>query len=316
MAKGKRAKTKKRKLNNFTKTILLLIAILLTISIAPNYIKQINNNQIICILNDNNINDRLADEIKIDEQENVFMSFDDIKNNLDNTIYQEDNYIIATGNTSVAVLKFNENKVKINGTEIQTLASMYKDENDKIYIPISELKKVYNIEINIINNNILIRNVNNKLIKCDAKKNLKIKYKQTEFSRTIDKVKKGEKIVLVEENDNDWAKVCTKNGILGYVKKDFLVNKVVTREDMNYIDNYNDILDNNSNISEIDINKLELSNYEKREKEVNKVLAKCMKDSINIVKLNYNDSNNLEDINRLYIELLPRLREIGIKLIK
>ena len=59
------------------------------------------------------------------------------------------------------------------------------------------------------------------------------------FSKTVDKVEKGENLTIVPLNDEqkkeipeDWVKVRTQNGKLGYVKKNSIKNESVTREEV------------------------------------------------------------------------------------
>ena len=66
------------------------------------------------------------------------------------------------------------------------------------------------------------------LVKMDAAKNLKIKSKNSFFSRPVDKIKKGEKVIVIEEK-NGWTKVRTTKGKIGYVKTSGLQNKVYVR---------------------------------------------------------------------------------------
>lgn len=65
-----------------------------------------------------------------------------------------------------------------------------------------------------------------------SSKNMSVKYKAKGFSRTVDKVKKGESVVLVSKLENGWAKIRTQKGILGYVKQDSLTNEISIRQDM------------------------------------------------------------------------------------
>lgn len=119
----------------------------------------------------------------------------------------------------------------VNGTNVQLIDTAIRKDGT-IYMPISELGNVYNIEINMIKetNIVTIDSLDRELIKADVTKDLSIKYKARFLSKTVDKVKKGEKVIFVSDVKDGWAKVRTQDGILGYVKQDKLTNKIAVRE--------------------------------------------------------------------------------------
>ena len=68
---------------------------------------------------------------------------------------------------------------------------------------------------------------------------MNVKYKTTIFSKTVDKVERGDTLILVQDKENNsnveedgWIKVRTKNGKLGYVKKEDISNEQVLREEL------------------------------------------------------------------------------------
>ena len=148
------------------------------------------------------------------------------------------NQIITTSDTKVAVLKLNENKVIINGAEIE-IAGAAKKIDETIYLPFSEMEKVYNIDIEHIKESdiITVESLDRELIKSNAKKNINIKVKRTSFSRTVDKVSKGESVTVISREDNGWAKVRTELGYVGYVKESKLGENINIREKLEYSNN-------------------------------------------------------------------------------
>ena len=81
-----------------------------------------------------------------------------------------------------------------------------KDNN--FYLPFSELKDVYNVDINYNKESkiITIDSLNREFKKANASKDIDIKYKPTVISKTLDKVKKGDSVVFIEEQENGWKK--------------------------------------------------------------------------------------------------------------
>ena len=65
----------------------------------------------------------------------------------------------------------------------------------------------------------------------DVSKNLNVKYKDTVFSKTVDKISKGEKVVVIEKNNN-WCKIRTTKGKIGYVKTAKLQNEIYVRHNL------------------------------------------------------------------------------------
>ena len=94
----------------------------------------------------------------------------------------------------------------------------YNVTND-IYIPFSELKNVYNVDIkyskekNIVTSDSLNRE--QKMGNCSS--DTGVKYKPTIFSKSLENVKKGDSVIVIGE-ENGWYKVRTLNGIIGYLK--------------------------------------------------------------------------------------------------
>jgi len=96
------------------------------------------------------------------------------------------------------------------------------------------MRDVYNIEIKYNNedNVITMDSLNKELIKADMLKNSSVKSQPKFLSRKLDKIKRGEGVVIITETENGWAKVRTEAGIMGYVKKDKLTNIITLRENL------------------------------------------------------------------------------------
>lgn len=222
--------------NNWKK--ILIVAVLLTIVvgiliIATNFKKDPTIGKINIVINNNNVTAKLKQDIFIDNNGVIYVSKDDIANYFDGQVYydKENEQLITTSETKVAVLSTTEKTMKVNGAEVRLLGTVVRKDG-VIYIPISELGNVYNIDIQNINNSvIIIDSMNRSLIKADTTKKVKIKSSMKLISKTVDKVDAGEKLVIVSEKDN-WTRVRTSNGKLGYVKTDVLTNKTQVRQEI------------------------------------------------------------------------------------
>lgn len=236
----------KKMIRNIVIIIIAIVAIICILKIAPNYKKDEFAGMTNLVINNNNITGNLKKDIIIDEKGVIYVSKQDIANffdkyiyydNQENTIQKVYNQIITTSDTKVGVLKLNENKITINGAELD-IVGCAKEIDGTIYLPFSEMEKVYNIDVEYIEESdiITVESLDRELIKANANKNISIKSKKTTFSRTVDKVKKGESVTIISE-DNGWTKVRTSLGYIGYIKQNKLGDNIVLREKLEYSNN-------------------------------------------------------------------------------
>ena len=213
--------------------VLVLIAIILVLLKAQDFMKEKTDDSISLIINNTNVTQRLKYDVKI-ENNNIYVSMDDIKNFFDKYIYIEDeiNEIVTTYNDKIASIGFEANKLTLNGSTKKINAHAIK-ENDVVYIPISEMTDVYNIEINNIESTkvITIDSLEREQLKATTKSKLSVKSKRESFSRTVDKVEDNASLIVIKNNgvtsEKGWTKVRTSNGKIGYVKTNKL-NEITT----------------------------------------------------------------------------------------
>ena len=229
----RRENREKNQKKNVLKIIGIIIALVITVPLLFFNIvkKDKNSGKTQIIINNNNITSKLKNAAYINEKDVVYMSMTDVKNYLDNYIYndKENNQIITTFGEKIGVLSTKNNIININNTDLSILSGP-ETKDGEIYIPISLMSNVYNMEMTIIKDKkiLVMDSLDRELVKMDAAKNLKIKSKNTFFSRPVDKIKKGEKVIVIEEK-NGWTKVRTTKGKIGYVKTSGLQNKVYVR---------------------------------------------------------------------------------------
>ena len=209
---------------------LLLFIVVFVLNKAENYLKEKTANEINLVLNNKNVTANLKHEI-IEEDGNIYMSMDDIKNYFDKYIYIEDeiNEIVTTYDKQIASIGFETNKLTLNGATKKIYAHAIK-KDDVIYMPIVEMKDVYNLETTIVNKNVILDSLTRKQVKAYAKSNLSVKWKSDFFSKTVDKINKGDVVIAIEEKDG-WTRIRTENGNVGFVKSSKLTNYTTTRDD-------------------------------------------------------------------------------------
>lgn len=209
---------------------LLVIAVAILI-ISPNFKKDPNEGKTNFIINNKNVTSSLKKDIFIDSNGVVYASKDDIANFFDGQIYydKENEQVITTSDTKVAVLSLKDKIMKVNGAERKLLGTVLRKDGT-LYIPISELNGVYNVEVTNINNSVItIDSLDRELIKADASKKISIKSTKKFIAKTVDKLGAGEKVIIISEKDG-WTRVRTANGKIGYVKSDKLTNKTTVRK--------------------------------------------------------------------------------------
>ena len=232
MAKNK----KKHGIWKILATLLSLAAIIFILNIAPNYVRNDITNKTNLVINNGNVTKSLKNDVIV-KDDVVYISKDDVENFFDGDIYYDSTYdqIVTTSDTKVAALPIGRNEIEINSSKITIYAGAMK-ENDEYYLPFSEISKsVYNVETTYIKetDTVVLVSLDRKLVYANSSKNNSVKYKPTMFSKTVDKVGRGDNVTVVttEEIKDGWSKVTTSNGKVGYVKTNTLVNEQVVRED-------------------------------------------------------------------------------------
>lgn len=239
MRKEKRKLTKEeveRKKKLITKiffTINILTIVFIIGLIANNFIILDKNKTTNLIINNKNITANLKNDILI-EDNIVYLSKADISNFFDKYIYEdkENNQILTTYEKKSAAIGFEDNIITINGAEKEIYAHAIKRE-DTIYLPISEMIDVYDIEISNIKETKIITmdSLNREQKKAIVTSNVSVKSSTNFIAKTVDRIKKGETVIIVSSKDG-YTKVRTENGKLGYIKSKKLENEFIVRESM------------------------------------------------------------------------------------
>ena len=213
--------------------ILALIVLFIIAMIANNYIILDNNKTTNLVINNNNVTSDLRNEI-IQEDGIIYLSEDDIANFFDKHIYleEENNKIITTYNKKIAEVSLEENVININGADKTTSAHAI-ERNGVIYIPISEMTEVYDIEIGNIEETkvITMDSLDEEQKKAVVTSNLAVKSSTRFIAKTVDRIEKGDSVVVIS-SDGKYSRIRTENGKIGYIKTNKLANEYTVREDM------------------------------------------------------------------------------------
>ena len=230
---AKEIERKKKIIIKIALTILALIILFIIAMIANNYIILDKNKTTNLVINNNNVTSHLKNDIK---QENgvIYLSQDDIANFFDKHIYleEENNKIITTYNKKIAEVSMEEDEININGADKDVSAHAI-EENGTIYIPISEMTEVYDVEIQNIEETkvITMDSLDKEQKKAIVTSNLSVKSSTNFIAKTIDRIKKGATVVVIS-NEGKYSKIRTENGKIGYIKTNKIANEYTVREDM------------------------------------------------------------------------------------
>ena len=224
---------KKKTITRILMAILIIIVIAVIAFIANDYIILDKNKTTNLIINNKNVTSNLKNEIMI-KDDIIYLSKQDIANFFDKYIYEEKktNQIITTYDKKIAEIGFEKNTININGSNKKIYAHAEK-ENETIYLPISEMKEVYDIEIEYLPDTkvVTMDSKDREQKKAIVNSNVAVKSSTNFIAKTVDRVKKGENVIVVS-SENGNAKIRTQNGKLGYIKANKLTNEITVREDM------------------------------------------------------------------------------------
>lgn len=313
----KHKKYKLRFIRNVAICVFALLIVARLLDVMPGFKRNKTEGITNLVIGDEDITEELNNNIFIDENNIVYLSLEDVKELFDNSIIfnKEENQILTTSRTKVATMELNEKYIMVNNTLIDTLGSL-RVKNEIVYLPISEMGLVYNIEVHYIPETdiVTIDKLDKQLIKGTIANRTNVKYKMRGFSQTLAEVTEGEQISYYEEDYKGWTKIRTDSGIVGYIKTSVIANQYVIRQDMQQEINAEKINENEvagwltikENSLEIDM----LKEYKTRAQVIDTIVSFVLSENAKGVVI-YSDLNN-ENMISFMREVSPRLREMGI----
>lgn len=230
-------RVKREKINKkdvLKRIIIVAIALIIVIAVlklAPNY--KVEDEGLSVIINNRKVN--LKKDIYIDENDVIYLSMQDIQNFFDNEVYiqKDKNMLITTYDKHIATIEIGSKEMYVNGIKTDINATVI-EKNEITYIPFSEMTLVYDVEINHAKEeeNIVIDSYSREQKKSKVLKNTSIKSQEKNLSRTIDKIKKGDEVVVISQSEEGWSKVRSNDGNIGYVKTSKIDTPYYVRENM------------------------------------------------------------------------------------
>lgn len=204
-------------LRNIAIGIVSLLIVALIINIAPGYKRDKYTDIVKLIVDEVDITEKLKHDIYINDNGTIYISEEDVKELFDTTIYHDEKYnqIITTSETKVANIVIDEKQMIVNNSEVSMLDSIIRI-NNNIYLPISDMSIVYNINISYVENTnkVIIDKLDQGMIKAKVSEESNIKYKPRGLSKNVGTVKQGETVSCFYTTSKGWRQIRTEDGIL------------------------------------------------------------------------------------------------------
>ena len=224
---------KKGKIKRCFLTILAIIILTIIAMIVNDFVIIDNNKTTNLIINNKNVTSSLKQKILI-EDDIIYLSKQDISNFFDKYIYQDEKTekIVTTYDKKIAEISFDENEININGSD-KKISAHAIEKDGQIYLPISEMTDVYNIEISDIkeSNIVTMDSLEREQKRAIVNSNCAVKASSNFIAKTVDRVKKGDAGIVVS-SDKGYTKLRTANGKLGIIKTNKIENEFLIRENM------------------------------------------------------------------------------------
>lgn len=317
----KKTKTKTLRIERI---ILILVAIFILLSfrnLVYHFAKERQSKQTRFLWNNDWI--EMSDNIYV-ENSVIYVSKEDVKNILDPTIYYNvgDQELITTYNKHVGVLHLDKKEMWVNDSMIQMQGQLKKIDS-KIYLPISDLEIVYDVEIQYAEstNRVIMDSTTQRKSQVIALKDTKIKQSKLPFSIPIEKVSRGD-IFVVLESTKGWKKVRTNTGNIGYVKNRFVSEEEILRENWTEEElNENDFEDT-SDLFIVTMEQAKITNvsesfktYTQRSKKIKELYEAVIKQEYKGIYIDFEQIDDRNSFYRFLIELTPKFKESGLKVV-
>ena len=206
------------------------------------------------------------------------------------------------------------------------------DKDGVFYFPISEFTDVYNIDVEYLKEEkrLNIDKLSEEKSVAFVNRDVNLKYKMTDISKTIEKLEQGDIVTVIQDNnDSEWVKVKTEDYVVGYVKKNKLTDISIERsslglnsEEFNNFDFDNDVVVEITDETYKDFNE-RIIDYDSRTKlslelndKIKKEITKASNSDKHIgIKMNITNVQNTENYYHFLRELKAYVNSNGCFLI-
>lgn len=237
---------------------------------------------------------------KGDSKENLsaYVSLEDIKKNFDHTLYYSEvkSEIITTGKFKVAKIDKKESTMYLDGNQVK-MENPVRVNEGKVYLPISEMQEIYNIETSVSEDlAIIVDSEFEEKKEIKLKEPIHLKKSKGILSENLEKLNTNDTYVLIKDEGNHLY-IKTREGKYGYVRTKNIENIITVRDKhvdeekpkLYYIYNYYDPKQNFDNVEKkegdggVIINLFEFSENNKQ------TMLKQLYKSDNLMYVSYRD---------------------------
>lgn len=155
----------------------------------------------------------------------VYLEYEMIHDNLNQRFYWDANENILRYVTATDVISVNagEQSYMVTKTNENTDYVIVKVDADKMYVALDFVQLYTNIDFKVSEkpNRVQITSQWGKIETAEVKRSTEIRQKGGIKSPIVAELEKGSKVTVIESGDN-WSKVCTEDGMIGYLKNNKL----------------------------------------------------------------------------------------------
>ena len=164
----------------------------------------------------------------------TYISTADMANFFDGEIYYDSKYnqVVTASDDELIALPIDNKSIEINSNKKNIKKPAIK-KGENYFVPFSEIAEFFNAEVKYIaDSNVVNITTNDKdLIKGTVNSSATVKNASKLFSKASDKVEKGEEVTIASvDGENDYYKVTTVRGKVGYLPKSAVDNVKVVKQ--------------------------------------------------------------------------------------
>ncbi len=151
----------------------------------------------------------------------VYLDYQAVRKYLNQRFYWDanENILRYTTDTDVVTVNAGENAYMVGKKNENTEYTVVKADGEAVYLALEFVQKYTNLDfkVNAEPNRVQITSAWGQVSRADVKKKTAIRLKGGIKSPIVADVPKGSSVTMIDQGD-DWSRVCTEDGMIGYLK--------------------------------------------------------------------------------------------------
>ncbi|BCN32821.1 glycosyl hydrolase family 18 protein [Anaeromicropila herbilytica] len=179
-----------------------------------------SGNEVVLILQD-----KIYDKKGVIIDGTIYVDYDTVASQLNKRFYWDnnENLLIYTTPTEIIKTEVGSKDYYVNKSKSSLDYAIVKTDGDHVYVALDYVKKFSNLTYEAYKNpnRVVVQYKWGDVLSTAVEKDTELRYKPTIKSDILDKVKAGDELTLVDKSEkvmNNFTKVITKDGIIGYIK--------------------------------------------------------------------------------------------------